>query len=330
MKVKLAMLRRKSNGFTLVELLVVIAIIGILIALLLPAVQAAREAARRMQCSNNLKQVGLGIHNFHGARNIIPPAYLTGMGHATWMVLILPYLEQSTLYPEEYTSRSYYWVPEDAVQNNCPIYLCPSHRSAPALSVQEHPGRAGKYGNRHGALSDYVMNAGDGEASLWGEGYNGISRSTTDFATDMTSGTLSPPFPGGDPDWEYTGWKSYTSFKDVTDGLSHTLLAGEKHVPPGREGDYFYGDNSFYNDDWSKTCGRPAGPSYPLALSPDDPTIAENMRTWHFGSYHAAGICNFVMADGSVTGLMPAMDTKILGYLANRHDGATISQSDLE
>ncbi|MBN2295281.1 MAG: DUF1559 domain-containing protein [Pirellulales bacterium] len=320
------MFKQKTKGFTLVELLVVIAIIGILIALLLPAVQAAREAARRMQCSNNLKQIGLGVHNFHDARNAIPPAYLTGVGHATWMVLILDYLEQSTLYDSEYTSRSYYWVPEDAVQNECPIYLCPSHRSAPALSVQEHPTRANKFGNRHGAVSDYVMNAGDGNASLWGLDYNGISRATHTHDSSLYTGTLT----GNDPDWEYTGWKSFTCFRDVTDGLSHTLLAGEKHVPPGGEGHYKYGDNSFYNDDWSRTCGRPAGPAYPLALSPDDPSIADNMRTYHFGSYHSGGICNFVMADGSVMGLSPVMDTEVLGYLANRHDGASISQSDFE
>ena len=81
------------RGFTLVELLVVIAIIAILIALLLPAVQAAREAARRTQCTNHLKQVALAVHNFQSARNAVPPAYLSGSGHATCLVLIMPYIE---------------------------------------------------------------------------------------------------------------------------------------------------------------------------------------------------------------------------------------------
>ena len=85
------------NGFTLVELLVVIAIIGILIGLLLPAVQAAREAARRAQCANNLKQIGLAVHNFHQARDGVVPVYLTGRGHATWHTLLIDFKACSAL-----------------------------------------------------------------------------------------------------------------------------------------------------------------------------------------------------------------------------------------
>ena len=91
------MSRHRRCGFTLVELLVVITIIGILIALLLPAVQAAREAARRGQCTNNLKQIGLAVHNFHDARKALPPSFLTGGGHAPWLVMILPYVEQGVV-----------------------------------------------------------------------------------------------------------------------------------------------------------------------------------------------------------------------------------------
>jgi prepilin-type N-terminal cleavage/methylation domain-containing protein len=87
---------RRQRAFTLVELLVVIAIIGVLVALLLPAVQAAREAARRTQCLNNLKQIGLAIQNYHGVRNEIPPSRLP-CHHGTWAALLWPYLEQSNI-----------------------------------------------------------------------------------------------------------------------------------------------------------------------------------------------------------------------------------------
>ena len=126
---------RKSAGFTLVELLVVIAIIGVLVALLLPAIQAAREAARRSQCTNHLKQIGLAIHNFETARGKIPPAYLSGIGHATWLVLIMPYLEEGTLYDNSNVQTIYWGVPPQIVQTHVPVYYCPSRRG-PSLAFR--------------------------------------------------------------------------------------------------------------------------------------------------------------------------------------------------
>ena len=94
---------RKPRGFTLVELLVVIAIIGVLIALLLPAVQAAREVARRARCGNNLRQLGIGLHNYHSVYDCFPPGYLGDANtykapHWSWSTFLLPYLEQQPLY----------------------------------------------------------------------------------------------------------------------------------------------------------------------------------------------------------------------------------------
>jgi prepilin-type N-terminal cleavage/methylation domain-containing protein len=178
----LQLLRSSPFGFTLVELLVVIAIIGVLIALLLPAVQAAREAARRMQCSNHLKQVGLGVHNFHDTKDGLPPITIgvvqgddanNGIDRSTAFGLLYPFIEQSSLYDtlvtfkfitnKGVTTSPGIWPNETSTSETTEVierrkafgsvntYICPSRRSAKAryttgaYSTISSPGPCGDY-----------------------------------------------------------------------------------------------------------------------------------------------------------------------------------------
>ena len=336
----------RRSGFTLVELLVVIAIIGILIALLLPAVQAAREAARRMQCSNNLKQIGLAAHSFHDARGGIVPVELTGQGYGSWLVTLMPYIEMSNLYDGVFDPEKTVFVQDhDIIQEQIAFYYCPSRARSFRLSTHQLS-RQG-FTTSEAALCDYAMCAGDlGDGPEFWQYPSGVASLTLKSRANMTyngrfvdpSGNVLPgdpdPWtPGWTPETRYTGWKPRLSFRDVTDGLTHTFFAGEKYVPAdgSKQGDWLYGDWTFWGGGSESSIERLASVDYPIARSDSDPVVlaAANFLDMPFGSAHA-GVCQFLMCDGSVDALSVSTNPTVLGHLANRHDGQVVNKQLLE
>ncbi len=300
----------RAAAFTLVELLVVIAIIGILVGLLLPAVQAARESARRTQCLNNLKQIGLAVQLFHDVHKEIVPSRLD-CNQATWAALLWPYLEQANIARQWGSERSYYFQPAENRAVSIPAYLCPTRRTPPQLSVEGDD--RGDVAHQPGSLSDYAVSIGDG-VGYAGDGDGGDGGAEPNGAFRQA---LCPPCLGTGADQRFRGpFRSRTSFKRVTDGLSRTIFLGEKHLVEDALGKKDFGDNSIYNPDYLRALARYGGAAAPLGSLPGQ---ASDDFT-NFGSWHA-GVCNFVLGDASVRSIENATDPTTLGLLCNISDG---------
>lgn len=292
-------------AFTLVELLVVIAIIGVLVALLLPAVQAARESARRSQCGNNLKQIGLAVHHFEDSHKTLPSSRL-GPQHATWFVQIMPFMEQDALYGRWDVAKTYYMQQPLARTTQVPEFYCPTRR-APMLSTQFEISTTGQPDTQQypGALGDYACNGGQFAGSI-------VDSPLCRGALCQAAAQLS--------NGQIVTSQSQTQLRDFKDGTSHTLLAGEKHVPLEKFGQSgpSWGDGAIYNGDFPRNYTRIAGyPKFDLGQGPEDLS-----GPWHckFGSYHAA-VCQFVFTDGHLTSLSNSIDLDTLNRLAVRDDG---------
>ena len=308
--------RGTTRGFTLVELLVVMGIIGVLVSLLLPAVQSVRESSRRISCANNLHQIGLSLHHCHDVYSKLPPSRYSN-GSPTWFAIILPFIEGESEARLWKLDQLYYAADnQQARETQISTYRCPT-RGAMQLAYNAF-GDAGTTTTR-GAIGDYAGNAGNNEHGgnqFWRPGENGTIITAVMFDSN--------------PD-ERADWDSEISFKAITDGLSKTFLAGEKHIPIGA-GDR---QGSMYNGDNQNNCARVGGRVSPIANGDDDLTLCREISGCNgrrrvacicdtFGSWHP-GVCQFVFADGHVSAISTTAELTLIDRMAARNDGLTIN-----
>jgi len=313
------MTERSRSAFTLVELLVVIAIIGILVALLLPAIQAARESARRAQCINHLKQTGLALLNHHDVRGRLPYARSTHdpSGH-TWYVDILPYMEGQNIYNEWMRNDptpgalgpSFGKQTQRVVEFSLPEYYCPTRRAPTILSTDE----ARPELTTRGSVGDYAVCVHDAKTANpeWSGAQN--PRACNGAFFNGRSQTLE------------ANNRSAIKLKEITDGTSKTIFVGEKHVRMSDQSKADH-DNCIFNSDHGPTAGRAAGATlFPNGLPVNDSSMCpiasdpDEAYNSQFGSWHPS-VCNFVMGDGHVESVDPSIDIVTLKYMANRKDG---------
>ena len=317
------------SGFTIIELLVVIAIIGSLFALLLPAIQQARAAARKTQCANNLKQLGLATHSFYDIYSAFPPARLildvprfinpsgsyVCLDEPTWLVRLLPFVEQSALHEQWDEYKPYGLNPASAQSKPLPVFLCPDRHSADSavsvggtITIISPCGCPGvTHSVQGGAVADYAANHGD------------LSPGALNLPTDFYwggngTGVIVSSRPVGDVTDIGRDWKDKVRLKDITDGASNTLMIGEPHIPLGEENKTPYNGPAYFGRHLTNYA-RIAGPGVPLAHNNND----QRANLFSFGSPHS-GVVQFTFADGSVRGISTSISTRVLGNLANRRD----------
>lgn len=304
-----------NGAFTLVELLVVIAIIGILVALLLPAVQAARESARRASCLNNLKQVALAFHNFEDSRKELPLSVAdpTQFGTNNWAPFLLPFIEQGNL-ANGYDLKANWWVTpnREVVAVRIPAFCCPS---TPFQNrIQDKPETTPP--NKTGACGDYFTPSG-----VHSDINNSLSTAEQIDLTRDLRGVIR---------W-YATDNLKNRFADVTDGTSNTIMVGEC---AGRE-DVYRGRTRFPVDFVSSVKIRARGGAWATtdnafeigqrkpwnaSFSTIPGTVKiNNSNEWGhcFYAFHTGG-ANFAFADGSVRFLAEPTSLRTLAHLVTR------------
>ena len=351
---------RIPRGFTLVELLVVIAIIGVLVALLLPAVQAARESARRTKCTNNIKQIVLAVHNFHDTHGTVPPAVAFtptgGFGKGWgWLTFMLPYVEQKNLYDtinfnSEVSCRSM-----SAVHNALiPGFSCPSdimgtqmlsNRGVPNANCMDGSGSATVLGPVTGGNaqvlplgrpSHYLGSFGDGfvvgenlgytvGAPARQKGCGGCSQTAAGNVVGPDCPEPGTGFGGGMHHrgiWDYLNTRQPTRFADIQDGLSNTIMVG--HIT---------GIATGYDMLWFTNTGNVNGTSLPINFNLRPSMQQQSFfcpgcplgRPWRgrgFSSHHPGGTV-FGFCDGSVTFMSESIQQVPYNALGSRYGSET-------
>ncbi|MFO0999362.1 MAG: DUF1559 domain-containing protein [Planctomycetaceae bacterium] len=333
--------RPDCAGFTLIEVLVVIAIIGVLVAILLPAVQAARSAARKTQCLNNLKQIALAIHNFHDTNRKFPPARLilnsnrtknsndgtdTGLDEPTWLIHILPHLEQTALFTKWDVFKPYGLHSSEARSAVVAAYLCPERHSASDAVTQDVEieikfpcgCKGGIQTIPGGAVVDYVANHGDnspGASGLptdfyWGGYGTGVLISSTPEIDEAKS--------SNDEIVLRRRWLDTVIMSDLKDGTSQTILVGEPHIPSDQLSKSPWNGPAYMGRHVTHFA-RIGGPGVAIAHHPND----QRASVYSFGSAHT-GMCQFAFADGSARAVSSSLSTQILASLCHRSDGVQV------
>jgi len=299
---------KNRGGFTLVELLVVIAIIGTLVGLLLPAVQSAREAARRSACSNNSKQLGLALLNFESARKRLPAAnassastYVSNTSGYSWITQILPFLEETNLYTNMSSSSSRFatWSSTNNSTVSLPQLVCPSFAGSKTGGSQTSSGAA---------ITNYKGAAAAGYTT-------GVPASANNLG-----GVLTAERYGSEAAAPYTG----ITLAMITDGTSKTFAVVES-----REEGYAGWTNG--NHSWlTAGNGTATTSSSVVTLSGTATSVADNQKTaggfagyqgnscWGASSNHQAGITLHTYADGHVGQVTPEIDQALYGGLFTR------------
>lgn len=301
----------QKSGFTLVELLVVIAIIGTLVGLLLPAIQAARESARRSQCVNNLKQIVLSEQLYHDAHERYTMGRETHWQEGvSWAFHMLPFIEQENVY-DSFVKEAPVFDDRNAQAMRTPVetFYCPTRRGPDAdrdFDNNDSPSTV----QGVAAGGDYAANAG--LDYMWGTNNN-------DWNTTPDIGAVVGPM------FTFSKIKA----RQILDGLSQTFVIGERHIPaevnaadPALE-DHDKGDTAFFAADNPRAVL--AGTKDGLASDRHDPYVADTSK---FGSEHGQ-LVHFAFLDGHVAAISTAIDMLILKNLSTIADGQVVDTSEL-